>query len=184
MNQKELDRLKAEQPDHKHAFEMKEGGSKGAPVTYPTSEDIKRVVRAAKKEAHEHAQWLARRWNKQYPGGQYRAIRGTRGNIRFGYATDDPNDPDGYDIDNCDFKGTTYPTVKFLKEWIERDSCATNAGYRGQLLWIEFEISVRVSRLTVGGYPRRTYREEVWDMCNPVQLSYPLWAHKDKGGSS
>ena len=26
MNQKEVDRLKAEQPDHKHAFEMKEGG--------------------------------------------------------------------------------------------------------------------------------------------------------------
>ena len=26
MNQKEVDRLKAEQPDHKHAFEIKEGG--------------------------------------------------------------------------------------------------------------------------------------------------------------
>ncbi len=28
MNKEEIERLKAEQPDHKHAFEMKEGGAK------------------------------------------------------------------------------------------------------------------------------------------------------------
>jgi hypothetical protein len=29
MTQQEIERLKSEQPDHKHAFEMKEGGDAG-----------------------------------------------------------------------------------------------------------------------------------------------------------
>ena len=144
-------------------------------MTYPTSEDIKRVVRAAKEEAYRDARHLARQIRRQDPESDARAVRCGRGNIRFGYGG---TGKEQYGMDWCDFEGTTYPTVRWLKtfgsEWAPVG--------RGEIAWIEFEAHPKVTKTELhpskrSGSKRRTEVDlDTWfDTCiHPA--THGLWS--------
>ena len=59
---------------------------------YPTTAEIKAVVRAAKEEAYwEARRWLVREIRKEYPDSDPKAVRRGGIDLKYGYGTDPGN---------------------------------------------------------------------------------------------